>query len=246
MKKGGYDYPLSIVYMLKSMFMPMLVLLLNVIFYVKYPIQCAKSLLFTIAKRGNLSKPTNFRGIQMMPAIACLYDRIFNTRLQLWMMVSAEQTVYQKGKSVLNHLFTLRLLIELTKVWDVTLYIGFFDIAKTFDHVSRYLLLNKLLKMGIGKYMLKALQMMYNATYSIVIVNGKYSREFRTFQEYVKVPPRVLICLFLAFMDDLILHLKTNYTAEILIGDLHSLLHAGNTVLLSTSRESFVNTVYSR
>ena len=55
MKKGGYDYPLSIVYMLKSMFLPMLVLLLNVIFYVKYPIQCSNSLLFTIPKKGNLS-----------------------------------------------------------------------------------------------------------------------------------------------------------------------------------------------
>ena len=45
-----------------------------------------------------------------MSAIACLYDRILNTRLQSWMMVSAEQTAYQKGKSVLNHLFTLRLV----------------------------------------------------------------------------------------------------------------------------------------
>ena len=103
MKKGGYDYPLSIVYMLTSMFLARLVLLLNVIFYVKYPIQCAKSLLFTIPKKGNLSTPTNFR------------FKILNTRLQLWMMVSAEQTAYQKGKSVLNHLFTLRFLINLRK-----------------------------------------------------------------------------------------------------------------------------------
>ena len=42
-------------------------------------------------------------------------------------------------------------------------------------------------------------------------------------------------------MDDLILPLKTKCTAEILIGDFHSLLHAGDTVSLSTSRETFVN-----
>ena len=47
--------------------------------------------------------------------------------------------------------------------------------------------------------------------------------------------------LFLAFMDDLILHLKTKCTAEIIIGDFHSLLHAYDTVLLSTSPQTFVN-----
>ena len=94
--------------------------------------------------------------------------------------------------------------------------------------------------MGIGKYMLKALQMMYNATYSIVTVNGKYSREFRTFSG-IRQGATSSSNLFLTFMDDLILHLKTKRTAEILIGDLHSLLHADDTVLLSTSRETLVN-----
>ena len=70
-------------------------------------------------EKGNLSDPSNFRGIQMMSAVACIYDRIA-ARLQLWITVSDEQTAYQKGKSVLNHIFTLRLLIGLAKVYDVT------------------------------------------------------------------------------------------------------------------------------
>ena len=86
MKKGGYDYPLPIMHLLKEILTPLLAILMNLLFYITYPIQCAKSLLFTIPKKGNLSKQTNFRGIQMMSAIACLYDRILTTRLLPWIM----------------------------------------------------------------------------------------------------------------------------------------------------------------
>ena len=137
----------------------------------------------------------------------------------MWITVSDEQTAYQKGKSVLSHIFTLRLLIELAKVCDVTLYIGFFDIAKDFDHVPRYLLLKKLVDMGIGKCMLKALQMMYNFTYCIVAING-YSDEFQTLSG-IRQGAASSSILFISFMDDLIQHLKAKCDPENLIGDLH-------------------------
>ena len=181
MKKGGYDFPLPVVNILRQLFLPALVTLMNIMFFVKYPIQLAVSLLFTIPKSGNLSIATNFRGIQMMKSIACLYDRIVNTRLLSWIRVSDVQTAYQKGKSILIHLFTMRLLIELAKAHNVTLYIGFFDIAKAFDHVSRLLLLKRLVSLGVGRCMLKALQMIYFATYCVVNGKGMCSNEFRTF-----------------------------------------------------------------
>ena len=181
MKKGGYDYPLPVVNILRQLFLPALVLLMNLIFFVKYPIQLAVSLLFTIPKSGDLSIATNFRGIQMMKSLACLYDRIVNTRLLAWIRVSDVQTAYQKGKSILIHLFTVRLLIELAKSCDITLYIGFFDIAKAFDHVSRLLLLKKLVSIGVGRCMLKALKMMYFATYCVVNGKDMCSNKFRMF-----------------------------------------------------------------
>ena len=240
MKKGGYDYPFSINLILKSMFMPILVILMNMLFYISYPIQCTKSILFAITKKGNLSEPSNFRGIQMMSVIACLCDKILAARLQLWITVSDEQTAYQKGKSVLNNIFTLRLLIELAKVCDVTLYIGFFDIAKAFDHVSRYLLLKKLVDMGIGKCMLKALQMMYNFTHCIVAIKGTYSDEFQTLSG-IRQGATSSSILFISFMDDLIQHLKAKCDPANLIGDLHSLLHADDTVLINTNKETFIH-----
>ena len=133
----------------------------------------------------------------------------------------------------------MRLLIELAKAHNVTLYIGFFDIAKAFDHVSRLLLLKRLVSLGVGRCMLKALQMIYFATYCVVNGKGMCSNEFRTFTG-IRQGATSSTNLFTAFMDDVIAHLHAKCAPEQLIMDLHCLLHADDTVLLSTSRQAFV------
>ena len=55
MKKGGYDYPLPIMQILYSLFSPVLMILLNMMFYVQYPTQCLISLLFAIPKKGGIA-----------------------------------------------------------------------------------------------------------------------------------------------------------------------------------------------
>ena len=88
--------------------------------YIKYPIHLALSILCVIPKKGNLKMPKNFRGIQMMRAIACLFDRVIARRLCAWMNIEAEQSAFQKGKSTIIQIFILRLLIEREE--DVIVY----------------------------------------------------------------------------------------------------------------------------
>ena len=99
MKKGGYDYPLNVVYIIQSLFTPVLLFLMNLMFYVQYPVQCLVSLLFAIPKKGGTVKTFNYRGIQMMSSLACLFDRILAARLESWIPISDEQSAYQKGKA---------------------------------------------------------------------------------------------------------------------------------------------------
>ena len=138
MKKGGFDYGLNILKILMQLMSPILVLLFNIMFYVEYPATLARSLLTALPKKGNLSLPTNFRGIQMLAALSALYDRVITIRIRKWCStaISYVQSAFQKGKSCIHQLFTLRLLIEIAKSSNTTLYIGFFDIAKAFDKVS--------------------------------------------------------------------------------------------------------------
>ena len=180
MKKGGYDYSLNILRILVQFMSPILLLLFNIMFFVSYPITLATSLLCALPKKGNLLLPANYRGIQMLAALSSLYDRIITLRLQIWSGVSYVQSAFQKGKSTILPLFTIRLLTAIAKCTGTTLYIGFFDLEKAFDKVSRHLLLKKLIDRGIGNCMLQALKRIYCFTSCIIGSAANASDAFRT------------------------------------------------------------------
>ena len=92
-------------------------------------------LLFAIPKRGSLKIPSNFRGIQMLSTIGVLCDRILTKRIDRWLNVNDEKTGLRNRNSTLTEIFTLRLLIEMTKM-NITPYIGCFDKEKAFDKAS--------------------------------------------------------------------------------------------------------------
>ena len=88
--------------------------------------------------------------------------------------------------------------------------------------------------------MLKALQMMYNVTYCMNAINGTYSNEFQTLSG-IRRGATVSSIIFISCMDDLIQYLKAKCAPGNLIGELHSLLHADDNVLISTTKETFIN-----
>ena len=180
MKKGGYDHRNDMFNTIVSTLSPIILLLLNILLFVKYPVKLAISLLIALPKKGNLALPKNYRGIQMIPALAVLFDRVITKRLYSWIGVHDEQTAFQKLKSAIHHIFTIRLLTEIAKRTNTTLYIGFFDLEKAFDKVSRYKLLKKLVAMGIGLCMLEALKKLYLCTYCILLYGKEFSKKFRT------------------------------------------------------------------
>ena len=239
MKKGGYDYSLSILRLLVNYMSPILLLLFNIMFYVSYPATLATSLLCALPKKGNLSLPVNYRGIQMLAALSALYDRIITLRLQIWSGVSYVQSAFQKGKSTILPLFTIRLLTAIAKCTGTTLYIGFFDLEKAFDKVSRHLLLKKLIDRGIGNCMLQALKRVYCFTSCIIGAASNASDEFRTYSGIRQGAPSSVL-LFIFFMDELVAHLQHHCIEEPLIKTMHCLLHADDTAILSTDRELFI------
>ena len=102
------------------------------------PVTLGISLLCAIPKKGNLSLPKNYRGIQIMPLLAGWYDRIIASRLARWLAVNYEQTAFQKGKSTIHQIITLRLIMLLCKKHKKSLYVAFFDIEKAFARYRDY------------------------------------------------------------------------------------------------------------
>ena len=238
-KKGGYDFPIASTKKFVQVFMPIILLLMNTIFYGYYPIKLAYSLLFSIPKKGNLRLPKNFRGIQMLPTLGVLYDRILYGRLMKWLNIHDEQTGFQKGKSTTHQIFTIRLLISLAKYMKIPLYIGCFDVEKAFDKVSRYILLKKLIKYGIGHCMLNALKSIYSHTSCILTLKGKYSAAFPT-ESGIRQGASSSSLLFIAFINDLVDFIRERCDPEPLLDSLHCLLHADDTLIISTSRSLFI------
>ena len=239
MKKGGYDHKINMFQIMYSVLMPLLPLLMNILFYIAYPTTLAISLLSALPKKGNLRLPMNYRGIQMLKAITALYDKILENRLNLWVCVHKVQSAYQKGISTIHQVFTIRLLIALAKKTNTTLYIGPFDLEKAFDKVSRYHLLKKLVKKGIGMYMLEALKRLYSYTYCVLSYGKQFSQVFRTFSG-IRQGAASSATLFIDFIDDLVDYLESRCQPEPLLGKLHCLLHADDTILVSTSRALFI------
>ena len=126
MKKGGYDYYLSMLKLLLPSVAGVVLLLMNTILFDKFPVNLCTSVLTAIPKSGNLKLANNYRGIQMQPLLANLYDRILSNRLMRWVNINNEQTAFQKGKSTIDQIFILRIIISLLKGSNLTLYIGFF------------------------------------------------------------------------------------------------------------------------
>ena len=113
------------------------------------------------------------------------------------------------------------------------------DISKAFDKVPRLLLLKKLIKIGIGKYMLHALKQLYKLTNCVIKFQGVSSKIF-SMCSGIRQGAASSVLLFNAFMDDLFEYLRCNCTVEDLLQDIPSLIHADDTIILSTDKHKFI------
>ena len=74
MKNGRYDYKVGVIDIVSKVMSPLLLILLNIMFFVSYPVNLAISLLSAIPKKGNSILPQNYQGIQMLPLFGVIFD----------------------------------------------------------------------------------------------------------------------------------------------------------------------------
>ena len=94
MKKGGYDYNLDVLRLVVGLMSAVILLFLNIMFYISYPVTLALSIFCALPKKGNLTLPVNFRDIQMLAALSALYNRVITIRLRAWTVVSYVQSAF--------------------------------------------------------------------------------------------------------------------------------------------------------
>ena len=96
------------------------------------------------------------------------------------------------------------------------------------------------MKLGVGSVLFYALKSIYSSTRCVLKGFGKISEVFET-HTGIKQGASSSVILFIMFMDDIIDSLKEHCLIEPILKDLHSMLHADDTVVLSTNRELFIH-----
>ena len=218
--------------LLPASWLALLLVILNAIFISGlYPVSWSVSKLIMLYKKGPLMNCWNYRGISIMHCISKCYDYLIHNRLTKWYKVCREQAGAQLLRGCVEHIITLRLIIELFKKKRKPLFVAFIDFSKAYDRVPRMYLLKLLRKLGCGKMMLAALAAMYRITQFLlgsVLITAMLG---------VKQGSPYSCFLFTLFVDEFVRLLKQKSVHDGLLDWLHLLVLMDDTVIFATSHE---------
>ncbi|UYV69461.1 hypothetical protein LAZ67_6003664 [Cordylochernes scorpioides] len=192
----------------------------------KYPAIWTNSTIHPIFKNGYKNSPSNYQGIALINNVSKLFTSILRSRLEEWVegrrVIPENQAGFRKGRSCIDHIFTLTTLIQLSlRKKRGKLYVFFVDLRKAFDTVPHSILWKKLYNLGI------TIRWKGSFTESIKINSGVLQGE----------PLSPL--LFILFIMDLIKIYNNSDLQSVNFpefGDIHLLLYADNIAIIGESR----------
>ena len=163
-----------------------------------------KSTIIPIHKSGPTTNCENFRGISLLSVPGKVYSRIIESRLRLVVegKLSEQQSGFRPGRSVQDHIFTMRQIMEKTYRHNKEEHICFVDLQKAFDTVRREELWKALVEHGVDNKLIAAIKSIYLNPKSEVQISGKTSVEF-SINTGVRQGCILSPLLFIIFMDSI-------------------------------------------
>ena len=135
------------------------------------PDQWTRSNIIPIPKSGNLSNPSNYRGISLSCVIAKIYNRLILNRIRKAIdpLLRNNQNGFRAGRNTVSQILALRRIIEEAKSKYLPAILTFIDFKKAFDSVHRGKMLKILKAYGVPPRLLKAIASMYKDTFAKVL-----------------------------------------------------------------------------
>ncbi|XP_063888609.1 uncharacterized protein LOC135115608 [Scylla paramamosain] len=203
----------------------------NIFLTASYPTSWITAKLFSIYKHGSKALPSNYRAINVINTIAKLYDMVLSARLHQWFVPHREKAGSQPGRGCVEHLVTLRVLMDIARRKKLKLFITFVDFSRAYDCVPRFDLFMSLKRMGCGVTMLLALAAMYRCTNRVV-----GTAVIATTVGVRQGSPTSCILLIL-YVNEMIQMLKQRCPVDGFLAWLHVLVMMDDTILLSTTQD---------
>ena len=128
------------------------------------------STLIPIPKKGDLTKPDNYRGIALSQIASKVYNRIILNRIRpvVDKLLRPNQNGFREGRSTSAHVLALRRIVEELKNHKKEAVISFIDFRKAFDSINRDRMFQILQAYGIPETVVNAIKVMYRDTSATV------------------------------------------------------------------------------
>ena len=124
-----------------------------------------------IPKTGDLTDPTNYRGISLTSVASKVFNKLILNRIRplIEEKLRMNQNGYRVGRNTVNHILAARRLVEGVKNKNLSAVMVFIDFSKAFDSIDRKKMIQILSAYGIPKKILAAIEVMYSETFAKVI-----------------------------------------------------------------------------
>ena len=224
----------------------------------KFPEKWSVGLVVPLYKnKGDKNDCNNYRGITLLSCLGKLFTSIINERLRIFCennkVVHENQAGFRSNYSTIDHVFSLKSLIDLFFVKRQKLYCAFIDYKKAFDTVWRKGLWYKLDKEGISKStkVYQIITSMYKNIKSCVLSNGKKS-DFFASNLGVRQGENLSPLLFTLYINDLEEYLLSqgnnhlDFNDDVINGylKLYTLLYADDTIILANTAQGLQNAMH--
>ncbi|UYV65011.1 hypothetical protein LAZ67_3002812 [Cordylochernes scorpioides] len=209
----------------------------------KYPAIWTNSTIHPIFKNGYKNSPSNYRGIALISNVSKLFTSTLRSRLEEWVegrrVIPEKQAGFRKGRSCIDHIFTLTTLIQLSlRKKRGKLYVFFVDLRKAFDTVPHSILWKKLYNLGISYQFISTIRSYYEQATIAIRWKGSFTESIKINSGVLQGEPLSPL-LFILFITDLIEIYNNSDLPSVNLpefGDIHLLLHADDIAIIGESR----------
>ena len=111
--------------------------------------------------KGDAQCCSNYRGIKLMSHSMKMWERVIEGRLRQEVQISQQPYGFMPGKSTMDAIFALRMMIEKYREGQKELHCVFIDLEKAYDRVPRLELWHCMKQAGVTEKYIRVVQNMY-------------------------------------------------------------------------------------
>ena len=175
------------------------------------PSRWKRTVIKVLHKSGDPQTPQNYRPISIIPILYKLFARLLYNRLVT--TLDTAQTIDQAGfrseYSTTDHLFTIHLVMEKAREWNMPVWIAALDFKKAFDTVSQEHIWAALRRQGVAEAYVTLLTDLYDNQVAVVQTD-KTSKPFNI-ERGTKQGDPLSALLFTALLEDVVRNVKTKW-----------------------------------